>query len=56
MLIIIIAYYYDLPIKELGKLTQGDMHTKLARANLSHTKIGLTSMIMNCTNKEIVIH
>ena len=43
------------PSRELGKPTQRDINTKLATANLSHTKIGLTSMIMNYTNQEIVI-
>ena len=42
------------PSKELGKLPQGDINTKLA-TNLSRTNIGLTSMIMKCTNQEIVI-
>ena len=35
--------------RELGKLPQGDF-TKVATANLSHTNIWLSSMIMNCTN------
>ncbi len=42
------------PWRELGKLPHGDINTKLATANLSHTNIGLTSMIMSCTNREIV--
>ena len=33
------------PSKELSKLPQGDINTKLATANLSHTNIGLMSMI-----------
>jgi hypothetical protein len=43
------------PSRELGKLPQRDINTKLAPANLSHTNIGLTSMVMNYTNQEIVI-
>ena len=41
--------------RELGKLPQRVVNTTLATANLSHTNTGLTSMIMNCTNQEIVI-
>ena len=41
--------------KKVSKLTQEDMNGKLATTNLSHTDIGLTSMITNCTNQEIVI-
>ena len=39
--------------REFGR--QGDINTKLAIVNLSHTYIGLTPMIMNCTDKEILI-
>ena len=59
-----IILYYDqellfvqiiFPSRELSKLSQGDINTKLATANLSHTNIGLASLIMNYTNQEIVI-
>ena len=43
------------PSRELGKLPRGDINTKLATANLSHMNIGLTSMIMTCTNQDILI-
>ena len=43
------------PSRELCKLPQEDLNTKLATANLSHTNIRLTSMIMSCVNQEIVI-
>ena len=31
------------------------MNTEPATDNLSHTNIGLMSVVMNCTNQEIVI-
>ena len=34
---------------------QGDVATKLAHQSLLNTKIGLTSMVMSCTNQEFVI-
>ena len=40
---------------ELSKLPQWDISTNVVTANLSNTNFGLTSMIMNCTNQEIVI-
>ena len=45
----------DLPFKELGKLAQGDIHTKLATANLSYKNIGLMSTIRNYTNQETIL-
>ncbi len=38
-----------------AKLLQRAMIAKLATTTLSHTNIGLTSMVMNCTNQYIVI-
>ena len=45
----------DLPIQGTRQTQKGDINTKLATTNLSHINIGLTSMIMNCTNQETVI-
>ena len=39
------------PPRELGQLPQWDLNAKLATTNLSHTNMGLTSMIMNYTNQ-----
>ena len=41
------------PLRELGKLPQGDINAKMATANLSHTNIGSMFMIMNCTQQPI---
>ena len=49
------SIFNDLPNEGARQLPQGDRNTNLATANLSHTIIGLTSMIMNCTNQETVI-
>ena len=47
---------YDLPIKGTQKtLTMGYKHQASNSQTLHHTNIGLTSMIMNGTNQEIVI-
>ena len=43
------------PSRELGN-PKGDVNTKLATANLSHTNIGWRSMIISYTNQEIVIN
>ena len=45
----------DLPIKGIRQTPTKGLNTKLATVNFSHTNIGLTSMIINHTNQEIVI-
>ena len=56
--VVIATHYFFIYLiflsRELGKLRQGDINTKLATGNLSHTNIGLNSLIMNCTNQENV--
>ena len=39
----------------IGKLPQEDRNAKVATANLSYTKIGLTPKIMNSINQEILV-
>ena len=41
------------PSRELAKLPQGDLNTKLATANLSHTNI-VDAMVMSCTYQEVL--
>ena len=49
-----VCFVMIFPARELGKLPQEGIKTKLATDNLFQRIIGLMSIIMNCINQEIV--